>query len=92
MFKFEKKLQVKANLARRKAAKAWLAVEAVNASDGVLGVLLNKGSYLYDVPINFGIFNPPPHPLLLHFLLIFTTKYTQPLQLHPLSGNPPSNC
>ena len=35
-------LQVKANSLRRKAAKSWLSVEAINASEGVLGVLLNK--------------------------------------------------
>ena len=35
-------MQVKANSSRRRAARAWLAVEASNASDDAPGALLNK--------------------------------------------------
>ena len=35
-------MQVKANSARRRAARAWLAVEASNASDDAPGALRNK--------------------------------------------------
>ena len=69
---------MKANLARRKAAKAWLAVEAVNASDGVLGVLLNKEPYLYDISKILGFFYPHTRSCP-NFSLIFTAIYTQPL-------------
>ena len=59
--------QVRANSARRKAAKAWLAVEASNASDGVLGVLLNKHGRRVIIQGAAGetTESPPPPPIPL---------------------------
>ena len=49
---------------RRKAAKSWLSVEAINASEGVLGVLLNKhGRRVIIQGAGEAESPPPPIPL-----------------------------
>ena len=60
-------LQVKANSLRRKAAKSWLSVEAINASEGVLGVLLNKHGRRVIIQGAAGetTESPPPPPIPL---------------------------